>query len=49
MVFLALQCAVHLAATAVVAHEKPFCSAAHPLALRHDIGEREIGLTFSRY
>jgi hypothetical protein len=37
-VFLALQCAVHLAATDVVAHEKPFRSAAHPLALRHDVG-----------
>jgi hypothetical protein len=35
-VFLALQCAVHLAAVAVVAHEKPFRSAA--LALRHDVG-----------
>ncbi|KAL5672790.1 hypothetical protein ACJX0J_017096, partial [Zea mays] len=37
-VFLALQCAAHLAAAAVVVHEKPFRSAAHPLALRHDVG-----------
>lgn len=33
-VFLALQCAAHLAAAAVVAHEKRFRAAAHPLALR---------------
>ncbi|RLN23764.1 ABC transporter C family member 14-like [Panicum miliaceum] len=32
--FLALQCAAHLAAAAVVAHEKRFRAAAHPLALR---------------
>ncbi|KAF8772803.1 hypothetical protein HU200_005394 [Digitaria exilis] len=33
-VFLALQCAAHLAAAAVVAHEKRFLAATHPLALR---------------
>ncbi|XP_066311892.1 ABC transporter C family member 14-like [Miscanthus floridulus] len=33
-VFLALQCAAHLAAAAVVAHEKRFRAAAHPLTLR---------------
>ncbi|CAD6238488.1 unnamed protein product [Miscanthus lutarioriparius] len=34
VVFLALQCAAHLAAAAVVAHEKRFRAAAHPLTLR---------------
>uniref|UniRef100_A0A0D9Y8B3 ABC transporter C family member 13 n=1 Tax=Oryza glumipatula TaxID=40148 RepID=A0A0D9Y8B3_9ORYZ len=33
-VFLALQCAAHLAAAAVVAHEKRFRAAHHPLTLR---------------
>jgi ATP-binding cassette subfamily C (CFTR/MRP) protein 1 len=33
-VFLALQCAAHLAAAAVVAHEKRFRAATHPLTLR---------------
>ncbi|OEL26000.1 ABC transporter C family member 14 [Dichanthelium oligosanthes] len=33
-VFLALQCAAHLGAAAVVAHEKRFRAAAHPLTLR---------------
>ena len=33
-VFLALQCVAHLAAAAVVAHEKQFGAAAHPLTLR---------------
>lgn len=33
-VFLALQCAAHLGAVAVVAHEKRFLAAAHPLTLR---------------
>ncbi|WVZ71174.1 hypothetical protein U9M48_019792 [Paspalum notatum var. saurae] len=32
--FLALQCAAHLGAAAVVAHEKRFRAAAHPLTLR---------------
>ncbi|KAF0905507.1 hypothetical protein E2562_007310 [Oryza meyeriana var. granulata] len=32
--FLALQCAAHLAAAAVVVHEKRFRAAAHPLTLR---------------
>jgi len=34
VVFLALQCAAHLAAAAVVSHEKRFRAAAHPLTLR---------------